>query len=115
MPKGGFKDPHPPIENEALRLAIEAMSTDRLAEMVGWPKDIIGRYRKQDLLRYLRVQFVGYLNGYSSEGPPRGLESIHEALGAFFAFWTSKLGGWDSEMVRLSNNAFHLIQDFEIE
>jgi hypothetical protein len=79
MPTGAFSDPWPPLENEAERLALEAMSVERIAELAGWPKDFLGRYKHQNLLNGLVMSFRWHWKGRGTEAPDQSVKTINEA------------------------------------
>ena len=66
--------------------AVDAMSLERFAEMLGWPKDFLGRYKRRRELENFRMIFVGYLKGLTTEPPRQDVADVSHALGAFLEF-----------------------------
>lgn len=92
-PDGTFKNPFPPITNERVLAGLDAMGMERFAELLGWPKDFLGRYKNQGELRQFRMIFNGYLKGVAGGEPPYASKSLQSALGGFLNhLWENQPG-----------------------
>jgi hypothetical protein len=89
-PDGSFDNPYPAVTNERVLAGSDAMSLERFGELLGWPRDILGRYRKQSELRTFRTLFSGYLGGVAGGEPPYRALSIRAALGGLLKHLSEK-------------------------
>lgn len=97
-------------------VAFDAMSLERFGELLGWPKDMLGRYRKQSELRQFRGVFAGYLGGVTRGEPPYSATSLQSALGAFLQYlWESQPRSAEFLKYVDSSRASSLIERYESE